>query len=397
MRYICVSSRCGGVGDVETLVYCEDREAVKTKDLTWDRVVREVRTFGGLRGMAILDDLEKLSNAVGVTGREDEVRGLMKEMLEPHVDELKEDKLGNVIGVKHGRRAAPKIMLAAHMDEIGLLVKTVTKEGVLQFAKMGGIDDRVLVAQRVLVHTSEKPVPGVIGAKPPHIMKEEERKKVVEADKLFIDIGAADKKEAEGMGVKVGNPISFDIKAVRTGGDTVIGKAFDDRVGCAILVETMRRLGETDATVYAVGTIQEEVGLRGATIAAFQIYPDVGLAIDVTVAGGMPGVTEVEAPIKLRKGPSFTVADRGLIAHPKVLRMLIEVAEQAGIPYQLETGLPGATDAARIALTREGVPCGVISVPTRYIHTPSGLLSLSDVEKAVEITVAVIENVQKYF
>ena len=159
----------------------------------------------------------------------------------------------------------------------------------------------------------------------------------------------------------------------------------------------MRKIGETEATVYAVGTIQEEVGLRGATITAFQIHPDVGLALDVTVAGDVPGVTEVEAPIKMRKGPSFTVADRGLIAHPKVLRMLIELAEQLKIQYQLETGLPGTTDAARIALTREGVPCGTISIPTRYIHSPASLLSLSDVEKTVEITVAVIENLPKYF
>jgi len=351
-----------------------------------------------VNNMAIENTLERLSNAAGVTGREDEVRELMKEMLRPYVDELKEDKLGDVIGIKHGKKPdAPRIMIAAHMDEIGLFIKTITKEGFLQFAKMGGIDDRVLMAQKVIVHTSKGPVPGVIGAKPIHIMKEEERKKVVEAEKLFIDIGAASKEEAEEMGVKVGDPVTFDIKFTKAGKDAVIGKAFDDRVGCAVLIEAMRKIGETEATVYAVGTIQEEVGLRGATITAFQIHPDVGLALDVTVAGDVPGVTEVEAPIKMRKGPSFTVADRGLIAHPKVLRMLIELAEQLKIQYQLETGLPGTTDAARIALTREGVPCGTISIPTRYIHSPASLLSLSDVEKTVEITVAVIENLPKYF
>ncbi|MCD6243273.1 M42 family metallopeptidase [Candidatus Bathyarchaeota archaeon] len=348
--------------------------------------------------MELIDILEKLSNAPGVAGREDKVRDLIKEMLRPYVDELREDKLGNVIAVKRGKAEnAPSIMLAAHMDEIGLYVKNITEKGFLYFTKIGGIDDRILMAQKVVVYTSKGPVPGVIGSKPPHIMKEEERKKVIEADKLFIDVGASSKKEAEEMGIRVGDPVCFDIKFAKAGDDAVIGKAFDDRVGCAVMIEAMRRISEVDCTVYAVGTIQEEVGLRGATIAAFEIYPDVGLALDVTVAGDVPGVTEVEAPIKMGAGPSFTVADRGLITHPKVLRLLVETAEKLGIPYQLETGLPGTTDAARIALTREGVPAGVISIPTRYIHSPASLLSLKDVENTVKITVAAIENLPSYF
>jgi len=344
--------------------------------------------------------LERLSNACGVAGREEEVRGLIKEMLEPYVDELREDKLGNVIGVKHAtkrRRKPLNVMLAAHMDEIGLLVKTVTKEGFLQFFKIGGIDDRVLLAQRVIVHARKKALPGIIGSKPPHIQKEEERKKIVEASQLFIDIGARSKEEVQKMGVQIGDPVSFDSKFAKLGKDKVVGKAFDDRVGCAIMIETMKRLGEVDCNVYAVGTVQEEVGLRGATVAAFGIHPDVGLAFDVTVAGDIPGVKEVEAPIKMDKGPSLTIADAGLIAHPKVLRLLIETAEENKISYQLETGLPGATDAARIALTREGVPSGVISVPTRYIHSPTAMLSLSDVENAVKLAVAFISKVPKHF
>jgi len=159
----------------------------------------------------------------------------------------------------------------------------------------------------------------------------------------------------------------------------------------------MKELGEVDCNVYAVGTVQEEVGLRGATVAAFGIYPDVAIAFDVTVAGDVPGVKEVEAPIKMGKGPSFTVADAGLIAHPKVLRLLVETAEENKIPYQLETGLPGSTDAARIALTREGVPSGVISIPTRYIHSPTAMLNLSDLRNAVKLSVAAIHKIPKYF
>ncbi|MEM0357892.1 MAG: M42 family metallopeptidase [Candidatus Bathyarchaeia archaeon] len=347
--------------------------------------------------MTVIETLEKLSNACGVAGREDEVRKIMKELLKPYVDEISEDKLGNVIGVKKGEKNAPKVMLAAHMDEIGLFVKTISKEGFLQFAKIGGIDDRILLAQKVLVHTEKGPLHGIIGSKPPHIQKEEERKKVLTFDELFIDIGAESLEEARKMGVKIGDPVSFDIKFARIGNDVVIGKAFDDRVGCAVMIEAMKMLKKTECTVYAVGTVQEEVGLRGATVAAFGIYPDVGIALEVTVAGDVPGVKEVEAPVKMRKGPAIEVADMGLITHPKVLRLLVEAAEENNIPYQLETGLPGSTDAARIALTREGVPSGVISVPTRYIHSPASLASLKDLENAVKLTVAAIQKIPKHF
>jgi endoglucanase len=199
------------------------------------------------------------------------------------------------------------------------------------------------------------------------------------------------------MGVKIGDPIGFDVKFARVGRSDVIGKAFDDRAGCAVMVEAMKQLKKTECTVYAVGTVQEEVGLRGATTAAFGIYPDVGVALDVTVAGDMPGVREAESSIKLAKGPSITVADFGLITHPKVLRLLVDAAEGSKIPYQLETGLAGSTDAARMSLTREGVACGVISVPTRYIHSPVSLLSLSDAENAVKLTVAAVQKVPNHF
>jgi endoglucanase len=347
--------------------------------------------------MSIVEVLEKLSNACGVAGREDEVRKIIRDSLKTYVDEISEDKLGNIIAVKKGKKSAPRVMLAAHMDEIGLFVKTITKEGFLQFTKIGGIDDRILLGQKVMVHTEKGPLHGIIGSKPPHIQKEEERKKVLTYDELFIDIGAESQEEAKKMGVKIGDPVSFDIKFAKIGNDVVVGKAFDDRVGCAIMIETMKMLRQTECTVYAVGTVQEEVGLRGATVAAFGIYPDVGIALDVTVAGDVPGVKEVEAPVKMRKGPAIEVADMGLITHPKVLRLLVEAAEENNIPYQLETGLPGSTDAARIALTREGVPSGVVSVPTRYIHSPASMASLKDMENAVKLTVAALQKIPKYF
>jgi len=317
--------------------------------------------------------------------------------MKPHADEITVDKLENVIAVKKGKKASPKVMIAAHMDEVGLMVKTITKEGFLQFAKMGGIDDRILLAQNVIVHTQKGPLQGIIGSKPPHIQKEEERKKIVTYDNLFIDIGAENLKDANKMGVKIGDPISFDVKYSKIGKELVIGKAFDDRVGCAIMIETLKHLENPDCTIYAVGTVQEEVGLRGAATATFGVDPDVGIALDVTVAGDVPGVKEFDTSLKMGKGPVLTVADSGLITHPKILRLLMDAAKENKIPFQLETGLPGSTDAARMSLTRQGVPSGTVSIAVRYIHSPTGMLSLKDSENSAKLTAAAIQKIQKQF
>ena len=347
--------------------------------------------------MSLSENFEKLSNACGVAGREEEVRSLMVKLLKPYVDEISVDKLENVIAIKKGEKTAPKVMLAAHMDEIGLMVKTISKEGFLQFVKMGGIDDRILLAQKVIVYTEKGALPGIIGSKPPHIQKEEERKKVLAYDELFIDIGAESQEKAHKMGAKVGDAIGFDVKYTKISKDTVIGKAFDDRIGCAVMIETLKQLETADCTVYAVGMVQEEVGLRGAATAAFSVDPDVGIALDVTVAGDVPGVREFDTTVKMGKGPTLTVSDSGLITHPKVLRLLLDAAEENKIAYQLETGLMGSTDAARISLTRQGVPSGTISIPTRYIHSPVGMLSLKDAENSAKLAAAAIQKIQKYF
>jgi putative aminopeptidase FrvX len=347
--------------------------------------------------MMLNENLENLSNACGVTGREEEVRNLLIKLMKPHTDEVLIDKLENVIAIKRGKESKPKIMLAAHMDEVGLMVKTITKEGFLQFSKMGGIDDRILLAQKVVVHTNKGSLQGIIGSKPPHIQKEQERKKVVTYDELFIDTGAENREDANKMGVRIGDPVSFDVKYAKLSKDLVTGKAFDDRVGCAIMIETLKQLTNTDCTICAVGTVQEEVGLRGATTATFGVDPDVGIALDVTVAGDVPGVKEFDSNVKMGKGPVLTVADSGLITHPKVLRLLLDAAEENKIDYQLETGLPGTTDAARISLTRQGVPSGTVSTATRYIHSPVGMLSLKDAENSVKLAVASIKKIQKQF
>ena len=214
---------------------------------------------------------------------------------------------------------------------------------------------------------------------------------------MFLDIGAENREDAKAMGVKVGDPVAFDVQYVKLGKDAVMGKAFDNRAGCAVMIETLKHLEKTDCTVYAVGTIQEELGLRGAATAAFGVDPDVGIALDVTIAGDTPGVREFDTNVKMGKGPVLTVSDSGLITHPKVLRWLIDTATQNSIAYQLETGLLGTTDAARMALTRQGVPSGTISTPARYIHSPVGLISLKDAENCAKLAAAAVQKIQNRF
>jgi len=347
--------------------------------------------------LSLNQNLEKLSNACGVTGRETPVRDLMVEMLKPYADKIQVDRMENVIAIKNGKLNAPKIMLAAHMDEVGLMVKTITKDGFIHFSKMGGIDDRVLPAQKVVVYTKSVTYPGVIGSKPPHIQKEEERKKIISYDDLFIDIGAESRDDAIEMGIAIGDPVAFDVKYAPMSRDTVMGKAFDNRAGCAVMVETMRLLKEIDCTVCAVGTVQEEVGLRGAATAAFGVDPYLALVLDVTIAGDVPGVREFDTSVKMGKGPALTISDSGLITHPKILRWLRETAQTEQIAIQLESGLLGSTDAARISITRQGIPSGTISIPTRYIHSPTGIMSIKDLELSAKLAAAAIQKATTYF
>jgi endoglucanase len=347
--------------------------------------------------LSLNQNLEKLSNAQGVTGRETQIRDLLKEMLNPLCDEIQIDRMENLIAIKKGKKGTPKIMLAAHMDEVGLMIKTITKDGFLQFSKLGGIDDRILTAQKVQVFTKKGTYSGVIGSKPPHIQKEDERKKIITYDELFIDVGATSRDDAAAMGIAMGDAVAFDQTFTQLGNGNVMGKAFDNRAGCAAMVETMRLLQNCDCTVYAVGSVQEEVGLRGSGTAAFAIDPDLALALDVTIAGDVPGVREFDTTIKLTKGPSLTVSDSGVITHPKIMRWIMETASENKIPLQLESGLLGSTDAARISLTRQGIPAGAIGIPTRYIHSPTGILNLTDLENTAKLAAAAVQKAAEYF
>ena len=344
--------------------------------------------------------LEKLSNAHGISGYEGSVREIIKQEIESYVDEVKIDVSGNLIAIKKGK--SPSVMIAAHMDEIGLMAKYVDDEGFIRFAKVGGWFDQTLVNQRVLLHTKKGIIAGVIGSKPVHVMEDEEKKKAIAAKDMFIDVGASSRDDATSMGIEPGVPASLDQKLVGLANDMVTGKAFDDRAGGAVLITAMQRIAGMglEPSVIGVFTVQEEVGLKGAKTSAFGLNPDVAIAIDTCIPGDHPGIKKTDSAIQVGHGPAITVMDaggRGVIAHPKVLEWLRETAKAKGIPYQMDVAERGTTDAAAISLTREGIPSGVVSIATRYIHTPVEVLSLPDLEKAAELVVEAIKSVANYF
>ncbi len=336
--------------------------------------------------------LEKLCRASGISGHEDEVRDLMRKELKKHC-QVEEDSFGNLIA-RRGNKGK-KIMLAAHMDEIGLMVKYVSKEGYINFVKVGSIDDRILLGQRVVIKSQKGDVPGIIGYKPPHLQKKEEQEKIIKYDELFIDIGAKNDKEAKKR-VAIGDAVIFEDNFGKLNQDFFYGKAIDDRIGCYVLLKVMEKLPKNlPLEIYAVGTAQEEVGLKGARVSAFKINPDYAFALDTTIAGDTPQIKESESSLKLGKGPAITIAEasgRGLVTHPKIKDLLLKVAKKNKIPYQEDLLDGGMTDAAIIYLNREGVPSGVLSIPVRYIHGPTGVFSMKDVDNAVKLLVKTLTN-----
>ncbi|MCX6669125.1 MAG: M42 family metallopeptidase [Methanothrix sp.] len=341
--------------------------------------------------------LEKLSNAHGISGWEGSVQKIVKDEIASYVDEVRADSLGNLIATRKGKK--PSIMIEAHADEIGLLVKHVDEKGFISFIRIGAWFDQTLLNQRVVIHTRSGPVIGVIGSKPPHVMREEDRKKVVEAKDMFIDIGCSSQKEVEDLGIRAGTPVSIDRNFAFLQGDKVTGKAFDNRAGLVVMIEALKRT-KTKSTIYAVATVQEEVGLKGAKVSAFDLNPDIAIAADVTIPGDHPGIEKKDAPIEMGKGPVVVVADasgRGIIATPLVIEWLVGTAKEFDIPIQLEASDGGTTDATAICVTRSGIPTGVISVATRYIHSPVEVLSTSDIDKAADLMARALETAPRYF
>ena len=341
--------------------------------------------------------MKKLSDAHGISGYEGSVTEIVKKEMKPYVDKITVDSVGNLIGTKKGKK--PSVMIAAHTDEIGLMAKYVDDKGFIRFVCVGGWFDQTLISQRVIVYGKKGPVVGVVGSKPPHRMDAEERKKPIKTDDMFIDIGAKTREDVEKKGIFPGATATIDIEFKELINKRVTGKAFDNRAGVAMMIEALKRTN-TDATVYAVGTVQEEVGLKGAKTSAFGLDPDVAIATDVTIPGDHPGIEMKDAPVEMDKGPGVTVLDasgRGIITPEPVLKWICEAADKNKIPYQLDVSSGGTTDATAIFLTKSGIPTGVLSVPCRYIHSPVELLSLDDLDKSAELMAKAIDCVGDYF
>jgi endoglucanase len=328
--------------------------------------------------------LEKLSNARGVSGDESAVRAIIIEHLQKYVDEYRVDALGNVLAFKRAskRRAAraPHVLLAAHMDEVGFLITHIDRDGYLEFEKVGSLDDRILPSKAVWVGANA--VPGVIGLKPRHRTSENERKQVVPADALRIDIGATSREDALRV-VAPGDYATFATQFAPFGDHCVRGKALDDRVGCALLCELVREDFPFD--LYAAFTTQEEIGLRGARAAGHAVAPDMALVLEATVCDDSPKTREEAPTTRLGAGPALTIADRSLMADKALNRLLAETAQAHKLPFQYKQPLIGGTDAGALHRVREGIPSAVISIPARYIHSPAAVISLDDYGNALKL------------
>jgi endoglucanase len=332
--------------------------------------------------------LKRLSEAYGISGYEHGVRAIVQEAFRPYADEIRTDTMGNVIALRRGSGAEPRptVMLAAHMDEIGLIVSEV-KDGFLHIEQVGGYDDRVLVGQEVVVH-GRRPLPGVIGSRPPHVLGSSEREKAIPSDKLLVDVGLPADTVAEL--VRVGNLITLKAELVELKGGLVAGKALDNRASVAAVAVCLEELSRLHHQwdVAAVATTQEEVGAKGALTSAYAIQPQIGIALDVTF-GRQPGVPD-DQTFELGKGPTISY---GPNFHPKLGEALIEAAGALEMGYHLEpTPRPGGTDAYYIQISREGVPAGLISIPVRNMHTPIETLAVKDVQRAGRLLADVISR-----
>lgn len=346
---------------------------------------------------ATLTMLKELTDAPGVSGFEAPVRQVMRRYLEP-LSTIITDNIGSIAGQKVGQADGPKVMLAGHLDEIGFMVTRITDDGYLKFQTLGGWWEQVMLAQRVEVYTRSGPVLGVIGSKPPHILTPEERKRVYERREMYIDIGASSREEAESFGVRPGDPIvPYSEFALMKNPKLMMAKAWDNRFGCALAIEVVRQLQEQahPNQVYAVGTVQEEVGLRGAVTTTNLIQPDIGLALDTGIAGDTPGVGPDDAASKLGHGPVVLLYDGSMIPHVGLRDLVIDTAETNDIPFQFDKIAGGGTDAGKIHLFGAGVPSLVIGVPVRYIHTHTAIMHRDDFENAAKLLVAVIKRLDQ--
>ena len=344
------------------------------------------------RTLAFLKDLVEANGAPGFEG---EVATVMEKHLKG-VGKISRDRLGSFICEKAGDPKGPRVMLAGHLDEVGFLVKSVTKEGFVKFLPLGGWWGHVVLGQRLTIHTRKGPVLGVVGSKPPHELREEDRRKVIEIRDMYIDVGATSdfdvKKKLE---IRPGDPIlPISPFTVMANPNLLLGKAWDNRMGCALAAETALALkGQKHPnTLFAVATVQEEVGLRGAQTSATKIHPDVALALDVGIAHDTPGT---EGDEKLGGGPLIVIYDSSAIPNRKLRDLVIDTGEKLRMPLQFESVERGGTDAGRIHMTGEGVPSLSLGIASRYIHSHVSIIDKRDFDMTVKLLVAVVKRLDR--
>jgi len=334
--------------------------------------------------------LKELTEIMSASGDEKEIREKIKSIVEPYVDNVYVDKMGNLIACKKGKKDKPKIMLAAHMDEVGLMVKSVNEDGTLSFSPVGGVDNRILVSKTVKV--GEKKINGVIGAKPIHLQKREEQQRPLDYDSLYIDIGATSKEEAL-KHVSLGDYIYFDSNFEILGNDYVKAKALDDRIGCNVLIEVLKN--EYEYPICVAFTVQEEVGLRGAGVAAYNVEPDFAIVVEGTVAADVSDSVPHLVSTELGKGPAISLMDRTALYDKKVIDKIVKIAEENKVPYQFRRIASGGNDAGKIHLTKGGIKTIAVSVPCRYIHSFNSVAFLEDFHNTVKLVDLIIKNIEK--
>ncbi len=352
--------------------------------------------------MANYDDtltmLKELTDANGVPGNEREARLVMKKYLEPHADEIIYDNLGSIIGVLNGEDDGPKVLVAGHLDEIGFMVTKITDKGFIKFQTLGGWWNQVMLAQQVTITTSKGDTyHGVIGSMPPHILSAEDRKKPVDIKEMYFDLGVSNKEEVEKLGIKPGDMVTPYIEFRTMANDKyLLAKAWDNRIGCAIAIDVLKQLKneKIPSTVYGVGTVQEEVGLRGAKTSGFKVNPDICIATDVGIAGDTPGVKD-KADAELGKGPQIVLYDASMVGHKGLREFVLNIANELNIPYQFESMSGGGLDSGAIHVTHQGVPSIGMCIPSRYIHSHTSMIHRDDYENAVKLIVEVIKRLNK--
>ncbi len=342
--------------------------------------------------------LKEITEANGVSGYETDVRNIMARELEPLCESIESDNAGSVYGVKPGTSDSPRVMVVGHLDEIGFMVKGFTAEGYIKFLPLGGWWGHVALGQRMRIITSKGPVLGVVGSRPPHVLEPEERKNVLAIKDMFIDVGVQEKFDPrKKLGIKMGDPIVPDSEFRIMGNKKMyMSKAFDNRMGCAVAIEVARKLQKVKHpnTLLAAGSVQEEVGLRGAQTIAHAAEPDVCIVCDTGIALDVPP-DGFKVEEKIGSGPGVFLYDAGMIPNRKLLDLVLRTAEQKNIPIHLTSMERGATDGGRIHMSRAGVPSIVIGPPVRYIHSHNSVMNRTDFDNTVKLITEVVKKLDE--